>query len=251
MKPTYIIASLIVAISVQTEILLAKEPVRIGGSDYPISTFMENGEIVGLDFDIVEAILKEVGITNTERILRPWKRILIELDSGKVDMVVPMVFTEERKNKYLLTPSIRSRFNIVLVRKNFGKSIKTISDLKGLTVGKCDGFAYQKEFLDAAEKKLFKSSYCLNNRMGLLKMAKGRTDALMLGIDSALYLINKEEYEGAFKFSNYRSEKASHVGIHKSNVKLYHKFIVGFEKAQKKGIIEKIIRDWEQRYSID
>ena len=229
----------------------AQSPIRIGGSEYPISTFTENGKIQGLDYEIIEAILREVGITSTLRLIAPWKRIVRMLNSGEVDMVVPMVFTEERKKKYNLAPSIRPRYNLLIVPNGFQKSIKTISDLKGLEVGKCDGYAYQKEFVEAAENKLFETSYCVDNTMGLAKLKRNRMDAFMIGEDAALYLIKKLGFEGKFKYTDYRAEKASHVGIHKSNTDLYRKFLIGFEKAKRKRIIERIIQDWKKLYSIN
>ena len=106
MQKTTIIFIIILSLLLESQILLSQESIRIGASPYPISSFRENDEIIGLDFDIVEAILKEVGITSTKRILKPWKRIIYDLDAGNVDMVVPMVFTEERKRKYnLINPS--------------------------------------------------------------------------------------------------------------------------------------------------
>ncbi len=165
-------------------------------------------------------------------------------------MVVPMVFTQERDNKYNLTPSIRYRYNIVLVRKNFQNPIRKISDLKGLIVGKCDGYAYQKEFLEAAESNFFETSYCLDNEMGLLKLKVGRSDAFMIGEDAALYLIKILEFKNEFKFTDYKAEKASHVGIHHSNTELYKKFLIGFERAKKNGSLEKVIQNWKKNYAI-
>ncbi len=250
MQRKTIIFIIILSVFLESQILLSQESIRIGASPYPISSFRENDEIIGLDFDIVEAILKEVGITSTKRILKPWKRIIYDLDAGNVDMVVPMVFTEERKRKYNLTPSIRLRYNILLVHKDFQHPIKTISDLEGLVVGKCDGYAYQKEFLELAEKKLFETSYCVDNEMGLLKLKLGRSQAFMIGEDAALYLIKRLGFKGEFKFADYKAEKASHVGIHKSNTALYKKFLLGFERASKNGSLEKIIQNWKEKYAI-
>ncbi len=226
------------------------KPVVIGGSEYPISTFTQDGKISGLDFDIVEAILKEAGITNTRRLIMPWKRIVYMLDTKKVDMVVPMVFTEERKKKYNLAPSIRTRSNVVMVRKDFKRPISKIADLKGLWVGKCSGYAYQEEFMTAATMGLFKPSSCVDNKMGLKKLKLGRSDAFMIGEGAALFLVDQLKYKGLLAFTDYRAEKASHVGIHKTNVKLYNQFMKGFEQARKKGIIKDIIARWMKAYDI-
>lgn len=241
---------LILGILLNHQVVLSMETVRIGGSPYPISTFEENNKIVGLDFDLVEAILKEAGITNFQRVLKPWKRIVHDLDVNNVDMVVPMVYTKERQKKYFLTPSIRTRHNIVLVKKNFSRTIKTILDLAGLTVGKCDGYAYQKNFLEAAQKGLFNTTYCLDNEMGLRKLKAGRSHAFMIGEDTALILIKNLGLKGEFKYTDYKAVKASHVGIKRSKPELYQKFLKGLEKAKKKGLIEKIIQDWKSRYAI-
>ena len=250
MKTHILICLIILSALIQSRVVFCREAIRIGASPYPISTFEENGEVVGLDFDIVEAILKEAGIHSTTRVLKPWKRILNDLDIGNVDMVVPMVFTKEREKTYNLTPSIRPRYNIVLVNKGFRHPINTIFDLKGLIVGKCDGYAYQTEFLEAADNNLFETSYCLDNKMGLQKLKAGRSQALMIGEDAACYLIKTLGFKNVFEFTAYKAEKASHVGINKSDTDLYDIFLKGFKRAKENGAIERIIKQWKTDYAI-
>ncbi len=250
MKNQIIVCLILLSALLECPTISCQETIQIGASPYPISTFQEKGEIIGLDFDLVEAILKEAGIHSTQRILKPWKRILIDLNNENVDMVVPMVFTKEREKIYNLTPSIRPRYNIVLVNKGFHRPVKNIFDLEGLIVGKCDGYAYQREFLEAAESNLFETSYCLDNQMGLKKLRAGRSHALMIGEDAAYYLIKTLGLKDEFKITEYRAQKASHVGIHKSNTGLYKKFLTGFEKAKKKGSLERIIQKWKTDYAI-
>ncbi len=240
----------IVFLFLPAQSVYSEEPIIIGGSEYPISTFTQGGEILGLDFDIVEAILKEAGITNTRRLIMPWKRIVYMLDNKKIAMVVPMVFTQKRKVKYNLAPSIRTRSNVLMVRKGFKRSINTMADLEGLLVGKCLGYAYQEEFMTAAEEGIFRTSSCNDNKMGLDKLIHKRSDALMIGKDAALFLVDKLKYKGLLSFTNYRAEKASHVGIHKSNVTLYRQFLKGYDRAKEKGVIKNIIEQWMKRYDI-
>lgn len=225
--------------------------VVVGGSPYPISTFKEDGRVVGLDFDIVELILKEAGIRRVKRVLKPWKRVMSDLDTGRVDMVVPMVFTPERGEKYLLAPSIRTRFNIVLVQKGYPGQIHSIEDLTGLTVGKCDGYAYQRDFVEAGAAGRFTPGYCLDNEMGLRKLHLGRFDAFMIGEDAALYLIKQMGFTGAFKSMAYRAPKASHVGFRKSDGALYRAYLKGFHRVREKGLIDATIQTWKTLYDID
>lgn len=229
----------------------AEEVVRIGGSPYPISTFKENGRVVGLDFDIVELALKEAGITRVVRVLKPWKRIMNDLDKGRVDLVVPMVYTREREEKYLLAPSIRTRFNIVLVQKGFKGQIAGIPDLAGLTVGKCDGYAYQDEFNRAAAMGVFTPGYCVDNEMGLRKLQMSRFDAFMIGEDAALYLIKQMGFKGAFRYAGYKAPKASHVGFHKSRKSLYNAYVTGFASIREKGLVDAAVQTWHTLYAID
>ncbi len=90
MKRQFIIIPVIMAFLISVQVALADKPILIGGSSYPISTFEEDGKIIGLDFDIVEAILKEVDITSTKRVLRAWTRIVFELDAKKIDTIIDL-----------------------------------------------------------------------------------------------------------------------------------------------------------------
>lgn len=231
-------------------LVAAGGPVRVGGSEYPVSTFTEDGKFVGLDFDIVDAVLREAGVAPPERVIAPWPRVTYMLDRGDLEMVVPMVYSRERADKYLLTPSIRSRYNIVLMKRTRARKIESVTDLTGLTVGKCLGYAYQEELEEAFAKGKIKAESCLDNEMGIKMLYGERMDALVIGEDAAVYLLNKLHLENDFVIAAYRSEKASHVGINRNNSELYAKFMDGLERANRKGTIEKVIRAWARKYSV-
>jgi polar amino acid transport system substrate-binding protein len=114
--------------------------------------YIENGKIVGYDTDILNYIVKDLGVT-LEQVDLPWQGVLPGLDAKRFDFVAASVtITPERTQKYLFTVPIADGSLAVLKRKD-DTSIKTPDDLAGKVVGSQLGSA-QMQGLQAFNETL-------------------------------------------------------------------------------------------------
>ncbi len=89
----------------------------------------KNGSWTGLTIDLTKALLEEAGCTYSFHPMT-WKRGLIELRSGRVDMMMNVSFTEEReKFAYYIGPLDEEKM-ILVVQKNSNLSIGSFDDFK-------------------------------------------------------------------------------------------------------------------------
>lgn len=93
-----------------------KIKVAIVSSREPTS-FIMNGQFAGLDIEIIDRILYELGY-QPEYMDMEWGAVMIAVGSGKVDMTLGMYNTPERAEKLFFTESYFTNPQLLVARKN-------------------------------------------------------------------------------------------------------------------------------------
>lgn len=120
--------------------------IKVGTSaDFPPYEYIENGEITGLEIELVkkigEKLGKKVEIKNMD-----FDGVLSSLTSGKVDLGVAAIsITDDRKMKLDFTDKMISNNVIIVQRKD--SNFQKIDDLKNIKIGFQIGTTVQ-EFID-------------------------------------------------------------------------------------------------------
>jgi len=97
----------------------------------PISTKnQENNQFEGIAFDMVEAVATKLDLPVTILDL-PWKRHLMYLEAGQVDVALAIYKNKEREKKYLYTNSYFSNEAKVFVKKGLEFPFNQLGDLTG------------------------------------------------------------------------------------------------------------------------
>ncbi|GGP15290.1 transporter substrate-binding domain-containing protein [Oceanobacillus neutriphilus] len=92
-------------------------------------TFQEDGELVGFNVDIFNAIFDDIGY-EVEWVLTEWDGVLANLQSGKVDTAINFAATPERGEAYDFTdPYYRSK--AVVATSSEDPQIESLDDLAG------------------------------------------------------------------------------------------------------------------------
>jgi polar amino acid transport system substrate-binding protein len=96
--------------------------------------FVKDGEIIGYDPDIIEIMVKNLGV-KAELIDTAWNGIIPALYAGKFDCIISaMTTTAERTQKVLFSMPYADASNVILLRA-YESRIKTASDLSGKVIG--------------------------------------------------------------------------------------------------------------------
>jgi len=96
--------------------------------------FVEDGQIVGYDKDLLDLIIAEWGI-ELEQLDVPFAGILASLDQGKFDFVCTgLLMNPERAAKYAFTSPV-ALANVGILKKAGNDRITSVEDLSGLVIG--------------------------------------------------------------------------------------------------------------------
>lgn len=94
--------------------------------------YMEKGEVVGFDVDLIKAVAKEAGY-EVEVKHTGWEAMFTELEKGISDLAIAAItITDERKETYDFSFPYYEAVNKILVKED--SDIKSGEDLKGKTV---------------------------------------------------------------------------------------------------------------------
>jgi len=130
---------------------LAGELVIGTSTGYPPYYFVENGKLTGICVEVINHTALAFGMQAVYK-QYPWKRMLLNGRTGRVDAVMPLFKTPERE-QYLLFPDIEIALeeNSFFSRKGLGIQFSgAVKDLKSYPIGVVTGYSYGKEF-DAAD----------------------------------------------------------------------------------------------------
>jgi polar amino acid transport system substrate-binding protein len=101
---------------------------------YPPFEFIENGEIVGFDKDVLDRVIAAWGI-ELEQLDVPFAGILTGLIQNKYDFVCTgLIMNPERTSKYAFTMPVAVA-PVALVRRKGDTNVASVEDLTGLRIG--------------------------------------------------------------------------------------------------------------------
>src|SRR5574344_1624809 len=109
-----------------------KTPLIIAGDKTfpPFEYLDDRGFPIGFNVELTKEIMNRLGITNYKIILNDWDDIINDYQKGKIDLIMGMMYTKERAEKYNFGPSHGSVYQDIIYRKGTSP-IKSLSELSG------------------------------------------------------------------------------------------------------------------------
>ena len=99
---------------------------------YPYD-FNENGEVHGYSIDYIKLLAQKLGL-HVDFVSDTWPRLLEQFKEKKIDIIHPIVPSEERRRLFLFSDKFLT-IELVLIAKTKRMDIKSLEDLRGKTVG--------------------------------------------------------------------------------------------------------------------
>lgn len=127
----------------------SKKTLRVvTAAEYAPFEYMDKGEIVGFDVDLMNAVAKEAGYeVKIENV--GWDPIFVEIEGKRADLAASAItINDKRKASYDFTSPYFLSTNMILVKE--GSTVKTAADLEGKKIAVQNGTTGQ-----AAVEKLF------------------------------------------------------------------------------------------------
>ena len=175
-------------------VAIGADRLRVAMSDWPPAKIVENGRFGGTDVLMLEELAKPAGIA-LEYVECPWRRCLVMLEAGEVDLISSISRSPERE-RYLqfIEPPYRDGYDISFYTR--GADLRRYEDLQGLTIGLIRGSAYF-ERLDQDDSL---TKFVVTREDQLIEMlSRGRLDVIV-GIGRNLdYVIQRREPSSAIR----------------------------------------------------
>jgi len=160
-------------------------------NDHPPFEYIgENGEVTGINVDIITEVFKQAGY-KAEFTLLPWLRALDLVTKGEVDGLASIVYSPEHNKMLMLSNPIAFSQNFFFKKKSLKVKAKNFDDLRRYSIGTLINYPYGEKF-DQADfpniEVMASTSPMVDN---LNKLEAGRVNLIVCELLSCNYFINK------------------------------------------------------------
>lgn len=153
-----------------------------GHPAYPPISWVTQGQLRGLAPDVVGQIFAALGHEVRTEAVGNWKRCLLEVQEGRIDIVVSAYRTSARERRLAFSNEPLVADPIVLfVRRDRPFTFTQWSDLEGKTVGLLLGDSFGERFDRFAEARL-KVERVSSSEQNVRKLVLGRIDFMPVGL---------------------------------------------------------------------
>lgn len=227
---------------------LDKDTLILGFDDTfaPMGFKDENGDIVGFDIDLANAICEEMG-KEIEFQSIDWSMKEAELNNGNIDFIWNgYSITDERKEQVAFgTPYLKNRQIVVTMADS---DINTLADLAGKSVGAQtqssaeDAINAKPEIRDTfTDGKAI--TYESNNDV-LMDLEAGRLDAVVADEILVRYYISKKGADKYKILDEDFGEEEYGVGMRKDDTALVDAFNTAYAALKEEGKLAEISNKW-------
>lgn len=171
---------------------------------YPYQFHNNNQQLVGLDFDILNAIIKQAGLKVNYTEL-PWKRHLHYIKTGDIDIAMGASYNEERAKYAYFTNPYRQEVVKLYVRKGQASEMKlnSLDDLaqSAFMIGVEGGYYYGKKYQELIKKSEFQShiNEVIDLEQNVSLLLKGHLDGMLVDPVSMKAFVEKYKLKGEFE----------------------------------------------------
>jgi polar amino acid transport system substrate-binding protein len=219
----------------------------VSEDDVPPFVSIDHGHKVGLDVELVDAVLHEVGVTVEHRGV-PWNRVLQLLDRDKADLGFPFVASPDYSARYLLVGPIRLGRSALVGVAGTRIEFKGFSDLKRFVVATVQGYAYSPAFDQAAG--LRKDQTATSQSLLLKKLIAERDDLVAGDADTLKALADHDGITRRIAFLPHLIEEAPrYVAFPKNRADKAERFRAALERVRARGDLDRILDHWHDQHS--
>jgi polar amino acid transport system substrate-binding protein len=219
---------------------------------YPYQYHNNKQELVGLDFDVFNAIIKEskLKVIFTEL---PWKRHLQYIKTGKMDMAMGSSHTTEReKTAYFSLPYRLEKVNLFVRKGTIDKiSLNTLSDLSNsdYMIGVEGGYFYGEEYKKLITTKEFytRINDVIDLEQNVELLLNGHIDGLLADPVTMKAFSEKYSLQGEFEMHPLKIYQDSiHIMLSRKScsIETLNRINKAIVKLKTNGELHRIINRW-------
>lgn len=203
-----------------------------------------NNELTGTIPEVISLALERIGISIEFKSDQPWKRILRELDSGNLDIVLGAYWNSARAQKYFFTEALGIDEVRVFVQVGTEFPLKSYEDLKGKRGLKLLGGSYGDDFDEFAKTHLDFQEIGRSDQ--IVKMLAGaRADFGILGYIEGYKHIEKLGLNGevaALPWPILSNELHAMINIHASCAHRMQELNKAIRDLKSEGVLDDLLK---------
>lgn len=210
----------------------------------PFDTTDEDGNIIGFDMDLLNAIAEDQGF-KVEYSSFEFDALLPATESGEIDIIAAaMNKTPDRAKKVDFTDKYFDAGKSILVKSD-NTTIKSDKDFtKDMKIAAQIGTA-EAEYIQKLEKegKIGKATVLNQTTECIMQLQNGDVDAIVIDAPVAVYYEGK--YKGEIKMLDSLIDPAEMCfAVKKGNKELQDKINTGIANMMKNGTYDKLVAKW-------
>ncbi|MFU7502106.1 MAG: ABC transporter substrate-binding protein [Candidatus Tisiphia sp.] len=211
-------------------------------ADNPPYEFIQNGQIVGFDIDIINAIGEQIGkkviIKNFD-----FNGLLASLTTENVDIVIAGLSVTEERKKYISFSVPYISTNVSILYRS-ADNLKNTRDLDNKAVGVQLGTTWAIIVQDLAKQFNIRINYLSNNLMLVEELKSKVIDAVVLEASQSKKFIENNPDLSSFGLTEFSSELAIAMP---ENSKLIDSVNKAIAELTEDGTISRITKKWLQQ----
>ncbi|MBS4046074.1 MAG: amino acid ABC transporter substrate-binding protein [Alphaproteobacteria bacterium] len=222
----------------------AAEVWRIACDDnFPPYNFVDGDKVVGLDAEIVAALVKQAG-AEVDFEPQPWSRVQDMLERGEVDAAFQFVGRPDRFEKYFMIGPHRMGRTVFAARSDRDIAVRGLDDLRGYRIGTVRGYTYGAAFDGATH--LSKDMTAGDNLQLVRMLVAGRVD-LIIGDREALmhFARNAGLHTQMQVLQPAFSEVPRYIAVPRSKPEIAARLEKALTDLRRNGRLAEILRRWE------
>lgn len=222
---------------IMSTLTFAKGKLYVGtNAEFPPFEYLDKGEVVGFDIDLVKAIGKKLDMEIVIKDMA-FDGLIPALETNKIDIVIAgMTASDERKMAVNFSNPYYTANQVIILNDN-NNDIKTFDDLSGKLVGVMLGFTGDvvvSEMKDVKSKK-YNASYA-----AIMELQNNKIDAVVLDSETALNYVKNNKGLKLAETSGEPEEYA--IAISKKNSELLNKINTALDELKKDGTYETLLK---------
>jgi polar amino acid transport system substrate-binding protein len=214
----------------------------------PPYNYTERGERIGVDVEIVNAILERIGVHPLHRSMG-FAEVLQALDANSVDVAFQFIASPERMAKYRMIGPFREGPTALMVRRGDNTQWSGIASLAGHRVGVVEGYRYVPDFDNAAN--IVKVS-ALNDQTSLRRLVNHRIDAIIGDVDTLTFLAARDGVMSKARVvTPILASVPVYIAMPPARADKADRFAKAFEALKKEGRIDQILAKFHARMAME
>lgn len=212
-------------------------------AEFPPFEFLDKGEVVGFDADLIAAIAEEAGFEIEMKNIG-WDSLFPALGNGEIDLGASgITITEERLQTYDFTTPYFESTHMVVFKE--GLQIETAQDIIGKKIGVQRGSSGAK----AAEKIVSENDSSISNyddmAVGFMALQNGDVDVIVTDSFVVDEFIKNNENSGFVAIEDPENFESEYYGfMFQKDSELVEKFNEALVAILENGKYEEVFKKW-------